>query len=179
MRRIGLMLSLSLGLAACLACSAHREAGTGDIAFRLVWDGQSDLDLYVEDPAGTCIFFGQRGSSTGGLLDVDCNSGSDHLCEHPVENVYWPSGTAPVGPYLYWLEAHSVIPAEAPLHFELQLLQGPRVTWRHTGTVQATEQTVGPFQIDYATGRPLAPLASARALPECPMPQPGKAMPGR
>jgi hypothetical protein len=175
MRRICIFLSLSL----CLSCSAHREAGTGDIAFRLVWDGQSDLDLYVEDPAGTCIFFGQRDSSTGGLLDVDCNGASDLVCEHPVENVYWPTGTAPAGTYLYWLEAHSVIPAEAPLRFELQLLRGPRVTWRHAGTLQATEQIVGPFQIDFATGRPLAPLATERRPPECPLPKPGKVMPGR
>jgi len=63
MRRICLFLSLSLGLSTCLACSAHREAGTRDIAFRLVWDGQSDLDLYVEDPAGTCICGGVAAAS--------------------------------------------------------------------------------------------------------------------
>lgn len=58
-------------------CSAHREAGTGDVAFRLVWDGGSDLDLVVEDPAGGCIFYGQRTSELGGILDVDCNAGTD------------------------------------------------------------------------------------------------------
>ena len=173
MRRICFFLGLTL----CLACSAHREAGTGDIAFRLVWDGQSDLDLYVVDPAGTCIFFGQRDSTTGGLLDVDCNGASDRLCEHPVENVYWPAGTAPAGTYLYWLEAHSVIPAEAPLQLELQLLRGPGVVWRHTGTIQATDQIIGPFEIDFATGRPLVPSPVDRPLPECPLPKPGKLMP--
>ena len=173
MRRICLFFSLTL----CLGCSAHREAGTGDIAFRLVWDGESDLDLYVEDPAGTCIFFGQRGSTTGGLLDVDCNGASDRTCEHPVENVYWPAGTAPAGTYHYWLEAHSVIPAEAPLRFELQLLRGPGVQWRHTGTLQATDQIVGPFEIDFASGRSSTPLVVGRPLPECPLPKPGELMP--
>jgi hypothetical protein len=179
MRRISLLLSLSLVLSTCLACSAHREAGTGDVAFRLVWDGQSDLDLYVEDPAGSCIFFAQRSSPAGGVLDVDCNGASDHVCEHPVENVYWPAGTAPAGTYLYWLEAHSLIPAEAPLHFELQLLRGPQVTWRHAGTLQTTDKIAGPFQIDFAAGRAFVPVPVKRPLPECPLPQPGKVMPGR
>jgi hypothetical protein len=165
MRRIIFFLSLGL----CLACSGHRQAGTGDIAFRLVWDGQSDLDLFVEDPAGTCIFYGHRDSATGGLLDVDCNGASDRVCESPVENVYWPAGTAPAGTYTYWLEAHSVIPAEAPLSYELQLLRGAGVTWRHTGELQKTAQIIGPFQVDFATGRMMAPLAADRRLPDCPL----------
>jgi hypothetical protein len=174
MRRTGLFLSLFL----CLACSAHREAGTGDIAFRLVWDGQSDLDLYVQDPAGTCIFFGQRDSTSGGLLDVDCNGASDRLCEHPVENVFWPAGTAPAGAYIYWLEAHSVIPDEAPLSFELQLLRGPGVLWRHTGTLLGTRQIAGPFVLDFSTGHKLAPAISHQRLPECPFAGLGKTLPG-
>jgi hypothetical protein len=180
MRRTCLFLGLFVCLA-CAACSAfpdHREAGTGDIAFRLVWDGQSDLDLYVEDPAGTCIFFGQRDSATGGLLDVDCNAASDRVCGHPVENVYWPTGTAPAGTYLYWIEAHSLIPAEAPLRFEVQLLRGPNVMmWSQAGTLQETEQIFGPFQLDFALGHPLAPLATDRQLPECPLHSPGKDAP--
>ena len=137
-------LCLLVSLGACLACSTHsahqetREAGTGDIAFRLIWDGESDLDLFVEDPAGACIFFGNRDSVTGGLLDVDCNAGSERLCESPVENVYWPQGTAPAGSYMYWVEGHSIIPAEAPLAYELQLLRGTDVVWSYPGILQAT-----------------------------------------
>ncbi|HEX3129186.1 MAG TPA: hypothetical protein VH394_17765 [Thermoanaerobaculia bacterium] len=179
MHRACLFLSLvaCFAVAACTAVSGRRTAGTGDIAFRLVWDGQSDLDLYVEDPAATCIFFGQRDSTTGGLLDVDCNAGSDRVCEHPVENVYWPTGTAPAGTYLYWVEAHSLIPAEAPLRFELQLLRGPDLMWRHAGTLEETQQIVGPFQIAFATDRPPAPRPVDRQLPECPLYRPGKDVP--
>jgi hypothetical protein len=136
----------------------------------------------VEDPAGTCIFFGQRGSTTGGLLDVDCNGASDRVCEHPVENVYWPAGTAPAGTYLYWREAHSLIPAEAPLQFELQLLRGPGVLWRHTGTLQATEQIIGPFEIDFAVGRRRTPAGAAGGGPAAagvPAAEAGEAHAGR
>jgi hypothetical protein len=118
-----------------------------------------------------------RRSTTGGLLDVDCNGASDRLCEHPVENVFWPTGTAPAGTYLYWLEAHSLIPAEAPLSFELQVLRGPNVLWRQAGTLQKTEQILGPFEIDFAQGRPLAPSLTDRRLPECPLRTLGEPMP--
>jgi hypothetical protein len=168
-------------LCAALACSAHsageRQAGTGDIAFRLVWDGESDLDLFVEDPAGTCIFFGNRDSVSGGLLDVDCNAGSDRVCEHPVENVYWSTGTAPAGSYKYWIEAHSLIPAEGPLAFELQLLRGTGVVWRHAGSLQATEEIVGPFGIDIAAGKGLTPVAIGQPPPECPFRELGEPAP--
>jgi hypothetical protein len=174
-------LSLVCLLASLLACSAHKEtrqAGTGDIAFRLIWDGQSDLDLFVEDPAGACIFFGNRDSVTGGLLDVDCNAGSDQLCEHPVENVYWPEGTALPGAYMYWVEAHSLIPAEGPLAFELQLLRGTDVVWRHAGFLRATEEIAGPFEIDFAAGARVAPTAARRPRPACPLRNSGKVPPG-
>jgi hypothetical protein len=39
------------------------------------------------------------------------------------------------------------------------------------------EQILGPFQIDFAIGRPMAPLASDRRLPECPLQKPGKEVP--
>ena len=83
-------------LIACfaLACSGHRpaatggvEPGTGDIAFRLLWQGNSDLDLYVTDPAGSCVFFAKPKSESGAILDIDCNGGSDKMCEQPIENV--------------------------------------------------------------------------------------------
>lgn len=162
---------LLASLCFCLACSAHKEsrqAGTGDIAFRLIWDGQSDLDLFVEDSVGACIFFGNRDSATGGLLDVDCNAGSDRVCEQPVENVYWPENTAPPGTYMYWVEAHSLIPAEGPLAFELQLLRGTGVVWRHAGFLQATDEIAGPFAIDFATGIDVTPESTRRPIPDCP-----------
>ncbi len=100
------------------ACSTHRQAGTGDVAFRLVWNGTSDLDLYVQDPAGNCVFFGRKQSDTGAILDVDCNGGSNQICEHPVENVYWPKSTAPAGTYTYWIETNSLVLTEGPVPFE-------------------------------------------------------------
>lgn len=148
------LLPLAVVVLAVLAsgCTAQRRAGTGDVAFRLTWDGQSDLDLVVEDPGGACIFYGQRESELGGLLDVDCNAGTERMCEHPIENVFWPVGTAPPGRYRFWVHAHALIPAEAPLPFELQLLSGTDVAWRHAGRVVEHEQLFGPFVHDFPGG---------------------------
>lgn len=162
----GLALALLAGL--LLSCRSLPEAGTGDIAFRLVWSGQSDLDLHVQDPMGEGIFFGHRESETGGLLDVDCNSGTDRMCDRPIENVYWSTGTAPHGSYLVWVRAHAVVPVEAPVKAELLILEGDRVAVRREGVLLANGDRIGPFSVDFppaeATGWRIAKADPKEAL---------------
>lgn len=145
-------------LLASLACSGNPKPGTGDIAFRLLWTGTSDLDLYVEDPARSCISFLSRSSESGGILDIDCNAGDENLCAQPIENVYWPMGTAPSGTYTFWVHTNSLLPSEVPVPFELQLLRGTDVVWRHTGAIQKYGETFGPLLYDTAAGRNAAPI---------------------
>jgi len=159
---VGTATLLALSLLAA-GCALHRVAGTGDVAFRLAWSGISDLDLLVLDPGGACIFFGDRVSDSGGTLDVDCNSGADRQCARPVENVFWPAGTAPAGNYYFWAHAHSLVPAEAPLGFQLQVLRGERIVWIHRGEVTRHEELVGPFRWSYPSGRIEGPLAGEEA----------------
>lgn len=148
-----------------LSCSANRRAGTGDVAFRLVWDGVSDLDLFVEDPAGGCIYFAHPSSDAGGILDVDCNAATQ--CAHPIENVYWPAGSAPAGTYTYWIYANSLLGSEAPLPFEVQVLRGPAVVWRHKGTIQEVGGKFGPLDYEFSRERQAEPVAGERPLPAC------------
>ncbi|HUO86666.1 MAG TPA: hypothetical protein VM617_04685 [Thermoanaerobaculia bacterium] len=136
-------------------CRSAPTAGHGDIAFRLLWEGESDLDLHVIDTAGEELFFGHPRSGSGGRLDVDCNAG--RLCAQPIENVFWPLGTAPAGRYRVWVRGHSVIPAEAPVKAALLVLQGERVEARREGTLAADGDTLGPFTVDF-------PPAKARGL---------------
>jgi hypothetical protein len=81
--------------------------GTGDLAFRLRWDGPQDLDLYVRDPFGEVIYYGNPVSASGGQLDVDANAGCSGPAEHPTENIYWEEGTAPSGTYDFWAQRWS------------------------------------------------------------------------
>ncbi len=74
--------------------------GTGDVQVTLRWSGGSDVDLHVIDPSGEEISFSSPTSSSGGQLDVDCIPGSTCADSGPhVENIFWPTGTAPSGSY--------------------------------------------------------------------------------
>jgi hypothetical protein len=51
------------------------EAGTGKLQVSLSWDKESDVDLYLVEPNGTTIYYGNPNSTNGGNLDVDSNAG--------------------------------------------------------------------------------------------------------
>lgn len=62
---------------------------SGDVCCRLAWYNYDDLDLHMEEPNGTEIYFGNRKSrSTGGQLDVDMNA-SRGESRNPVENIFY------------------------------------------------------------------------------------------
>ena len=79
--------------------------GTGDVQVTLSWDVDSDVDLHVVEPGGEEIYYGRPRSATGGALDLDSNASCeiDHVRN---ENITWPIGRAPRGPYTvrvdYW-----------------------------------------------------------------------------
>lgn len=75
--------------------------GDGDVKFTLSWDTDVDLDLYVAEPNGEIIWWQNRTSVTGGVLDVDDTDGFGP------ENIFWPTDQAPVGTYTVWVEMYS------------------------------------------------------------------------
>ncbi len=65
-------------------CVDVLQLGTGDLQVNLTWDTNgTDVDLYVKEPNGNEIYFGDRSSSTGGQLDRDDTNGFGP------ENIYW------------------------------------------------------------------------------------------
>ncbi|MGD2068418.1 MAG: hypothetical protein PVI57_07010 [Gemmatimonadota bacterium] len=70
------------------------ELGTGDVQVTLTWNTTADLDLWVTDPFGERIWYVNRTSESGGMLDVDDTDGFGP------ENIFWPEGEAPAGTYL-------------------------------------------------------------------------------
>ena len=76
---------------------------TGDIQVTLRWDTRDDLDLIVVDPDSNIIDFGSPISPTGVQLDVDANGFCETQSPSPVENTFWPTGTAPNGEYLAYV----------------------------------------------------------------------------
>ena len=81
------------------------SVGTGDVQVSVSWDVPSDVDLYVVEPSGEEIFYGNRSSATGGQLDLDSNAacGGQDVRN---ENITWPDDPAPRGDYQvrvnYW-----------------------------------------------------------------------------
>lgn len=114
-----------------------QPAGTGDIAFRLQWEGAADLDLMVIEPSGQRVWFGERRSATGGFLDVDCNFVT--ICDHPIENVFWAKGTAPAGDYHYQVALANSHGAPLPIPFTVTVLHGRRVVTTHHAEITRGE----------------------------------------
>jgi hypothetical protein len=109
----------------------------GDISFRLTWTGEADLDLYVESPLGERVDFTIRSVASGGMLDVDCNV-RHNMCPVPMENIFWPRGTAPFGTYRYTVNdatAEGTQPEGGTYTLEVRI--GNKIVKRHTGTTNS------------------------------------------
>ena len=72
------------------------SVGTGDIQVTLTWQADVDVDLYVTDPNGETIYYGNASSRSGGELDRD-NRCSNLEWGRP-ENIFWDSNP-PTGSY--------------------------------------------------------------------------------
>jgi uncharacterized protein YfaP (DUF2135 family) len=74
------------------------RVGTGDVQVSIAWSGASDVDLHVFDPSGEEIFYDNKQSASGGLLDLDSNAACS-IDGRNAENVVWPAAGAPRGTY--------------------------------------------------------------------------------
>jgi len=108
---------------------------TGDVSFRLRWDGPQDLDIYVTEPNGETIYFGNSTSATGGQLDVDSNSACSGPDPNPTENVFWPVGQAPNGTYEFWAQLWSDCGASSTPNFTFFVFEGSEVVREIPGTI--------------------------------------------
>lgn len=145
------------------AC-ATTKPGTGDISFRLRWDGSADLDLHVTDPAGRHIGTEMRIGAVDledarrqaeeqlrlreasadvpeGILDIDCNADPERMCKRPIENIFWPTGTAPRGTYTVWVHHFQNVTGDGPVPFTLEIRRGERVVRTIRGTVDRDAPT--------------------------------------
>jgi hypothetical protein len=148
----GLVLAVSTLL--CLACASTPRPGTGDIAFRLYWQGEEDLDLHVLEPSGATIYFQHRKAESGGELDIDCNSAADRICPKPIENVFWPVGKAAEGDYTYWVELFEHGKRTEPVPFTLQVLLGTKVVHTENGSLATGSTSSAKFRFTYRHAMP-------------------------
>lgn len=152
---------LALATAGCASLRTTPEPGTGDVAFRLRWEGPADLDLHVLDPAGDPVDFIRRSSPSGGVLDIDCNA--HQRCADPIENVFWPVGAAPDGTYEVWVQLFRVNDVQPPVAYVLEVLGGTEVVLRLPGELSEQLEEGERFRVLYGAGRIRLEAAERRA----------------
>lgn len=134
--------------------SLERQAGTGDLSFRLKWQGDADLDLHVRQPDGLHVGFlpptpenlkefaeRMSGNRSEGKLDIDCNSSAMKMCPFPIENIYWPKGSAPSGRYEVWVQLYQPGTGSDPVAYELEIREGRTVRRRMSGSLEEPLET--------------------------------------
>jgi hypothetical protein len=104
-----------------------KEAGAkeGEIEIGLIWRNTNDIDLYVLDPLGEPIFFGNRRARSGGELDVDRNASCGSTTANPVEHIVWER-EAPHGLYKVGVAHFAYCGATDPTPFEVEIGYGGR-----------------------------------------------------
>lgn len=65
-------------------------------------DNQDDLDLHVQTPCTSHIFWKKKKGNQDGHLDVDMNAEMHKITDEPVENIYFDKPAA--GHYRVWVE---------------------------------------------------------------------------
>lgn len=128
--------------------------GGGSVQISLTWDTTADLDLWVTDPAGERIYYGNRSSATGGVLDVDDTDGFGP------ENIYWPTNDAPVGTYTVQVDHFR---GASPSPWRVTIVLSGR-TQTFSGSVSTNEtDTVTTFTVGSTRTAP-HPLAAPPAV---------------
>ncbi|MFW5748539.1 MAG: SH3 domain-containing protein [Chloroflexota bacterium] len=72
------------------------EIRTGDMTITLTWDNGADMDLWMIEPDGATVYYGNPGSISGAQLDVDANAACDRNFGTQ-ETISWPSGQPRLG----------------------------------------------------------------------------------
>jgi hypothetical protein len=152
MARLHLVLAAAAVLAFASGCASAPRPGSGDIAFRLFWQGAEDLDLHVQEPSQEHLSFMLRRSESGGWLDVDCNAAPDRICDNPVENVFWPEGKAPEGEFTYWIELFQLPDPPKSVPFTVQVLLGETVVHTETGVVSPEARNSRRYRYRFSRG---------------------------
>lgn len=106
---------------------------TGDVQVSLSWDTPTDVDLHLEQPDTTDIYYGAPTSAAGGVLDVDSNAGCS-LDNINNENITYPTSTPPSGTYTVRVDYWSACSETGTTHYTVTVRVKNHTTQTFTGT---------------------------------------------
>ncbi|MGB1287154.1 MAG: DVUA0089 family protein [Aggregatilineales bacterium] len=94
---------------------------SGVLSATLTWQGDADLNLFVQSPSGRIISWSNPVIPEGGTLQIDSNTRCETLADQPVEHIYWQNPDLPQGEYIVrvWHQEDCAAPIEVP--FSLQV----------------------------------------------------------
>ena len=124
---------------------------TGDVQITLSWNNRNDLDLYCVDPRKETLMYGRREVPSGGKLDVDSNSGEKPITNTPVENIFWPFGSAPPGHYSVYVDHYALRGDSDPTQFRVSVLNMGRQQ-QYVGAISQGEPKKLVCAFDAGTG---------------------------
>lgn len=111
---------------------------TGDVQVTLTWYANADIDLYVEDPNGDLVYYGNPQVPSGGQLDRD-NMCSNFEMGKP-ENIFWPTGSAPPGVYKVSVNYYSDCSGVGAVRWTVRTVVGGDVK-TYTGVLNSVGET--------------------------------------
>jgi hypothetical protein len=125
------------------------QGAPGNPRFNLQFTNGSktDLDLYVQTPNGTVLYFGNP-SGQNGQLDVDCLCGD---CPNgPNENIYWTPGSAPRGTYKVWAEYFDYCDGSmSASSYTLRIMNNSSILQTYNGTLSPTNAKSPVYTFNY------------------------------
>ena len=116
------------------------KPSTGDVQVLLSWDNYNDLDLIVSDPNSESIWFKNRRVASGGKLEIDMNVEYPDS-KTPIENIYWPQGSAPNGTYNVYLLYYKRHENIAENLYKITVKYGDK-TDEYTGTINNEKEGI-------------------------------------
>lgn len=98
------------------------SVGTGDVEVTLTMSQPTDLDLYVSDPSGNTVYYGNTTGYSGGHLDLDANAACSGNMGVNSEHVFWPTGRAPAGTYMVRVAHYESCLRGAPVDYRVTVV---------------------------------------------------------
>jgi hypothetical protein len=117
------------------------QVGSGTLQISLSWGTPDDLDLHVVEPSGNEIYYANRQSSDGGVLDLDSNPACS-IDNIDNENVTWPNATPPAGQYIVRTDFYESCSGLSPAY---------QVTVNNCGNVSQFTGSFTPSQQDFGS----------------------------
>ncbi|MES0489326.1 MAG: DUF2135 domain-containing protein [Leptospirales bacterium] len=107
-----------------------------DIKIVLIWDTQTDVDLWVIDPKGEKCYYSSPSTSSGGNLDVDVTSGYGPETftmaqalpgEYSVQVQYYSSHSTPITRVHLYVITYEGTPREQRQYFQFTMTKAHQV----------------------------------------------------